>query len=164
MSQISPVKPELVSVRMQRMVEHFQPCLAIQKYSRRTDLLETTQGIHCQSLQHIFCICDIRRFHRQNQQSGLDDLVAASFKLIAEHVRIDCPKIIKGISTGSQFDPIPERIRMDTPDHHGQFHPNGRVEGMEQIFDPGNDGVLPLFADQSEVDILKLNAAGIFRL
>ena len=43
-------------------------------------------------------------------------------------------------------------------------HSNRRVEGVEQIFDPGNDGGLSFFADQPEVDVLKLDTAGLFRL
>ena len=164
MRQISPVKPEPVSVRMEGMVENSQPRLAIEKYGSGANLLETSQSILSQSLQHVSCICNIRGFHGQNQQSGLEDLVAAPFKLIVEHIGIVCPQIIKGISTGSQFDPIPKRIRMNTAGHHGQFHAYRRVKGVEQIFDPGNDGVLPIFTDQAEVDILKLDAEGIFRL
>ena len=145
-------------------MKQFQPCFAIQCDGNGADLPEPVQSVGYQPVQLFSGAVQICGFYCDGQQFGLYDPVGALLKLLPKHIRIDSPEIVKLVTCGSQLDLVMKGVGMDTSGYQGQLQVHGVVVGIVEIPEPLADGFLPVFTDQSIVNIRKLNATGVLAL
>ena len=153
-----PVKIELVVVaHVEHGVHQVQPLLAVQCPGHNAQTAEVVEQVGLHVFQPGLCL-----FHRlcldaESQVLGFGQAIVAALQLLAQHLAVLLPDIVKTILPGFDLNPALKALHIRGHIHEGQFKVDGAVEEIQKAAPLLKDGSPVLLLGQLIVDVLELD-------